>query len=337
MVADLVVKLQHRQMGLRNDEIFVVAMIADQREAFGAARQVVARRDDYVVNADGLADQEFRAGRLAVGIAGIARVKLPAAVGPEAVDTVEIERRRAEIFDRGGIGFLVAERGEIERDVVIDELAEIGEPRRDFGVVAGRVARVGVLHRVGKFLQRTVVDGERFEVRKHSSEHSGIVMPGKRIKKLSVRLAATFAMARLDIHLCCHHFLQSDVGRRGVPVCRNVRSLKVQENPIDTPQKGSVSKTQSQTVTNRSAVPAVYFSSCVSSFTDWMRCRTLCAARRWCRSKRRHRDPAPATPPDTRSVSRFAFHVEARGARHRFAAASNWIGPSSAIRAAAGQ
>jgi ssDNA-binding Zn-finger/Zn-ribbon topoisomerase 1 len=85
---------------------------------------------------------------------------------------------------------------------------------------------------------------------------------------LSGRLAATFAMARLDIHLCCHHFLQSDVGRRGVPVCRDVRSIKVQENPNDTPQKGSVSKTHPQIVTNRRAVPAVYFSICVTSFTD---------------------------------------------------------------------
>ena len=94
------------------------------------------------------------------------------------------------------------------------------------------------------------------------------VQDGKRIQKLSGRLAASFAVARLDIHLCCHHFLQSDVGRRGVPVCRDVRSIKVQENPIDTPQKGSVSKTHPQIVANRSAVPAVYFSICVSSFTD---------------------------------------------------------------------
>jgi hypothetical protein len=91
---------------------------------------------------------------------------------------------------------------------VIDELAEIGESRRDLGVVAGGVRRVGILHRVGEFLQRRVVDGERFEVREHSPEHSGIVVPGERIEKLSGRLAASFAMARLDIHLCCHHFLQ---------------------------------------------------------------------------------------------------------------------------------
>ena len=35
LVADLVVKFQHRQMRLRDQKIFVVAMIAYQREPFG--------------------------------------------------------------------------------------------------------------------------------------------------------------------------------------------------------------------------------------------------------------------------------------------------------------
>ena len=33
MIADLVVEFQHRQVRLRDEEIFVVAMVADQREA----------------------------------------------------------------------------------------------------------------------------------------------------------------------------------------------------------------------------------------------------------------------------------------------------------------
>ena len=114
-------------------------MIADQREAFGTARQIVAvvAGDAADRHVDGLADQELRTGRLAVDIAGIARIELPAAVRTEAVDAVEIERRRAEILDRGRVGFLLADRGEIERDVVIDELPEIGEAGGDLGVVAG--------------------------------------------------------------------------------------------------------------------------------------------------------------------------------------------------------
>ena len=154
---------------------------------------------------DGLADQEFRTGGLAVEIAGIARVKLPAAIGTEAIDIVQIERRRAEIFHRVGIGLLVAERRQIQRDVVIDELPEIGEAGRHLGVVPGGVAGVRVFHRVGEFMQRTVIDRQRLEGRKHPTEHAGIVVPGKRIEKLSGRMTASFAMAGLDIHFCCHH------------------------------------------------------------------------------------------------------------------------------------
>ena len=240
LIADLVMKFEHRQMRLCDDKIFVIAMIADQCEAFRAARQIIARGARHTAerHADGLANQKFRAGRLAVGLAGIARVELPAAVRTEAVDTVEIQRRRAEILDGGRICLLVAEGSQIQRDVVVDELSEIGEPCGNRRVVAGRIVRTGVLHRVGKFLQRTVVDGERFEVRKHSSEHPGIVVPGKRIQKLSRRLAASFTVARLDIHLCCHHFLQSDVGRRGVSVCRDVRSIKLSGKSDRYPSKG---------------------------------------------------------------------------------------------------
>ena len=48
LIADLVVKFQHRQVGLRDEEIFVIAMIADQRKAFRAARQIIARGDGHI-------------------------------------------------------------------------------------------------------------------------------------------------------------------------------------------------------------------------------------------------------------------------------------------------
>ena len=131
-------------MRLRDEEVLVVAMIADQREAFGAARQIVAVIAGHAAgrHVDVLADQQLRTGRLAVRIAGIARVELPAAVRTQSVDRVEIQRRRAEILDRRRVGLLLADRGQIQRDVVIDELTEIGEARRDVGVVAGRIAGV---------------------------------------------------------------------------------------------------------------------------------------------------------------------------------------------------
>ncbi len=89
---------------------------------------------------------------------GIARVEMRAAVGTEPVDAVEIDARRAEILDAERILLLVAERGEIERDVVVDELAEIGEAGRDVRIVAGRVAGIGVDHGVGKRLQLGIAD-----------------------------------------------------------------------------------------------------------------------------------------------------------------------------------
>ena len=102
LVADLVVELQQREVRLRDEQVLVVAMIADQREAFGATRQVVpvVAGDAAGRDVDVLADQELRAGSLAVRIARIARVEMPAAVRSQPVDRVEIERRRAEVLDR---------------------------------------------------------------------------------------------------------------------------------------------------------------------------------------------------------------------------------------------
>jgi hypothetical protein len=161
LIADLVVKFQHRDMCLRDQKILVVAMIADQCESFGAARQIVAMITGHASewNVNILADQQFRTWILPVRVAGITRVKLSAAIRTEAIDIVVIERRRAEILNRVGVGFLVTERSEIQRDIVIDKLPEIGESRWDLGVVSGDIVRIRVRHRVSKFLQRTVVDG----------------------------------------------------------------------------------------------------------------------------------------------------------------------------------
>ena len=49
-VADRVVEFQHREMRLRDQQVLVVAMVADQREAFRAARQVVAEVADDLPN-----------------------------------------------------------------------------------------------------------------------------------------------------------------------------------------------------------------------------------------------------------------------------------------------
>ena len=106
LIAHLVVEFQHRQMRLCDQQVFIVAVIADQRKTFGTARQIVAGGDGHIAerHADGLADQQFRTRALAVELAGIARVKLPAAIRTEAIDAIQIERRRAEILNCVGIG-----------------------------------------------------------------------------------------------------------------------------------------------------------------------------------------------------------------------------------------
>ena len=54
-------------MRLRDQQVLVVAMVADKSEAFGAAREVIAvvAGDTAQTNVDGLADQELRSRSLA--------------------------------------------------------------------------------------------------------------------------------------------------------------------------------------------------------------------------------------------------------------------------------
>ena len=146
---------------------------------------------------DGLADQQLRTGILAVRIAWIPRVEMAAAVRAEAVDRIEIQRRRTEILDGFRIRFFLADGGQIQCDVVVDELTEIGEARGNFDIVPGGAARIGVGHRRRKLLQRPVADRERIEVGKHSAEHSGIVVP--RVERLARRMAARGAVARSNV------------------------------------------------------------------------------------------------------------------------------------------
>ena len=91
----------------------------------------------------GFADQHLRTGILTVIPDTAARIEMTASVGAEAVDGIEIERRGPEILDRLRIRLLVAERRQIERDVVVDELSEIGESGRNLGVVTRRIAGSG--------------------------------------------------------------------------------------------------------------------------------------------------------------------------------------------------
>jgi hypothetical protein len=61
-VDDLVVKFQEGQVRLRNDQVLVVAMIANEGEPLRAARQIVAERAGRIGQFHVLADQKLGPG-----------------------------------------------------------------------------------------------------------------------------------------------------------------------------------------------------------------------------------------------------------------------------------
>ena len=83
----------------------------------------------------GLADEQFRSRLRDVG--RIARVKLRAAVRSKAIDIVEIKPGRAKICCGEWIFLFLGDGSEIERNIMIDKLSEIGEPGRYVAVTAG--------------------------------------------------------------------------------------------------------------------------------------------------------------------------------------------------------
>src|SRR5262249_12029594 len=105
--------------------------------------------------------RKFRSRRFAVEIGRIARIELAAAIRAEAIDGIEIERRRAEILDCVRVGLLLAERRKVQRDVVVDELAQIGEAGGHGLVVAGGIAGIGIAHRVGELAKRSIAGRSR--------------------------------------------------------------------------------------------------------------------------------------------------------------------------------
>ena len=133
-----VVEADEGEVGLADGQVLVVARVGDERVLGGArgARQVEARvvvLGEAVVRPRG-------AGRAREQVDLVGRVELRRHVGPEAVERVEVQARRApldEVDDRHGD--VVAQPALVEGEVVVDELAEVGEPGRDVAVL--RVAR----------------------------------------------------------------------------------------------------------------------------------------------------------------------------------------------------
>ena len=139
-------------MQLVDEQVDVVARVADQREALLVARHVVAARPE----------QQLR--RV------VALVEVGAADGPAAVEALEVQARRAEVAQPVLLG-VRAQRRAVGGDVVRDELADERPAGRD-----GRVVRVLDLLGLGAVagpagradhVQQRLVGRERRQVGEH--------------------------------------------------------------------------------------------------------------------------------------------------------------------------
>ena len=121
---DRVVKADEQQVQLRDDEVLVVARVADQRPPLRVSRQVdsaasVSAERDRVAPTSSFTPRLGPSSR--TGTAG------PRA---RAVQRVEVQARRAEVHERLRVVGRARARRRVERDVVIDELPEVRVARR---------------------------------------------------------------------------------------------------------------------------------------------------------------------------------------------------------------
>jgi hypothetical protein len=148
-----VVKAEHRQVELRDEDVNVVARIADQGDALAVARQVglLAR----IVQAE----QEL--GRV------VAPVEERVADRTVAVDALEVRARRAEVLD-ALTGRSAYERAAVGGDVVGDQLAEEGPAGRDVDGVGAGVTRVADAARTRQAKQSLLVPVDGGQIREEA-------------------------------------------------------------------------------------------------------------------------------------------------------------------------
>ena len=111
---------EEARVQLRDDDVLVVPRVADERHLLGVPGQVELLR---LVPAE----QELRRS---------ARVEeVRRGLRAREVEAIEVEARRAEVLQPVRVVLPAEARGRVERDVVVDELAEIREPGRERRVV----------------------------------------------------------------------------------------------------------------------------------------------------------------------------------------------------------
>ena len=153
LVHDPVVEADHREVGLRHDQVLVVAGVRDQRPALRPRR---AGADPGQVVSDLLAvraDPDRGAG---LEVQAVVLVELRGLlVGrARAVQRVEVEARRARLEQLRRCDLLTqADLGDVHGQVVVDELAEVGVARRHVSPAATPLG-----HRLGQLLDQAGPD-----------------------------------------------------------------------------------------------------------------------------------------------------------------------------------
>ncbi len=125
-IDDLVVKVQKHRLQLADDVVLVVARVADQRATVDVAWELT-----LAFGLIGVAPEQE-----AVALVVLIQIRL--VIGTAAVQGVQIEAWRAEIFRGIRIVLLLQGAIRIEGEIVIDELPEVGVSGWDRGVfIAG--------------------------------------------------------------------------------------------------------------------------------------------------------------------------------------------------------
>ena len=159
-----VVKADEEQVKLREDDVLVVAGVPDEGSSLLVAGQVLGGRGGV----DGaVRDEQLPAWR--VGPLPVVQERLVHGTG--AVDAVEVQARGAEVDERVRVVGLVELRHRVERDVVVDELAEVRESGGS-GRVVGAPGGIVVRHPLDELLDRLRSGLAPLQVRQHLTEAS---------------------------------------------------------------------------------------------------------------------------------------------------------------------
>ena len=156
VVDDPVVELGDGLVELDDDQVLVIAPFRDDRPAVAVPRHV---QDTVHVRRQ---PQLVPVGRI---------VELGVLCRPPRVDRIEVVARRPEVDGRVGVRLLQIERRGVQRDVVVDELPDEGEPgEQTWARGEKHVAGVRLDHRPRQAVQQVVGRRERGKLLEHRPE-----------------------------------------------------------------------------------------------------------------------------------------------------------------------